>query len=303
MLHRASACCTIRRLPKPTFCRERCRRRSSSSSSRRKAGTGISTSFPPSRRACGICVRCRPRRRKPPREIEKRARISGSVAANGVLPRRVEVGFVKEIEGFLTFGEQLLVAVAATARSLEQRFHSRGLGDRRTARLEIMHERSDSRERPVVVQAEFREQLLECYLVPAVGEGRAVETEPNRRRRALLSLFHPHQARLRVDETTDEPRGGEPVGQEWFAGRPEALEVIAPCLGKAARVGSIGKHPLSYLAFRIAQRLDRKSTRLNSSHVEISYAVFCLKKKKVQTHFSNSLSNYATWCIILVTLS
>src|SRR5438874_4558147 len=27
-------------------------------------------------------------------------------------------------------------------------------------------------------------------------------------------------------------------------------------------------------------RLDRKSTRLNSSHVEISYAVFCLKKKK-----------------------
>src|SRR5690349_22979012 len=28
--------------------------------------------------------------------------------------------------------------------------------------------------------------------------------------------------------------------------------------------------------------LDRKSTRLNSSHVEISYAVFCLKKKKPQ---------------------
>src|SRR5438874_3389608 len=28
-------------------------------------------------------------------------------------------------------------------------------------------------------------------------------------------------------------------------------------------------------------RRDRKSTRLNSSHVEISYAVFCLKKKKL----------------------
>src|SRR3989442_2000260 len=27
--------------------------------------------------------------------------------------------------------------------------------------------------------------------------------------------------------------------------------------------------------------LDRKSTRLNSSHVRISYAVFCLKKKKI----------------------
>src|SRR5690606_41064076 len=28
------------------------------------------------------------------------------------------------------------------------------------------------------------------------------------------------------------------------------------------------------------QNIDRKSTRLNSSHVKISYAVFCLKKKK-----------------------
>src|SRR3712207_7678361 len=29
---------------------------------------------------------------------------------------------------------------------------------------------------------------------------------------------------------------------------------------------------------------DRKSTRLNSSHANISYAVFCLKKKNIQTH-------------------
>src|SRR5256885_12529963 len=32
-----------------------------------------------------------------------------------------------------------------------------------------------------------------------------------------------------------------------------------------------------------SHREDRKSTRLNSSHLVISYAVFCLKKKKVQT--------------------
>src|SRR5690554_7413026 len=30
--------------------------------------------------------------------------------------------------------------------------------------------------------------------------------------------------------------------------------------------------------------LDRKSTRLNSSHVRISYAVFCLKKKKIKKY-------------------
>src|SRR2546427_1892167 len=33
-------------------------------------------------------------------------------------------------------------------------------------------------------------------------------------------------------------------------------------------------------AVRPAEQLDRKSTRLNSSHSQISYAVFCLKKKK-----------------------
>src|SRR5690242_21323414 len=33
---------------------------------------------------------------------------------------------------------------------------------------------------------------------------------------------------------------------------------------------------------RIASVRDRKSTRLNSSHMSISYAVFCLKKKKKQ---------------------
>src|SRR3712207_8052669 len=35
---------------------------------------------------------------------------------------------------------------------------------------------------------------------------------------------------------------------------------------------------------------DRKSTRLNSSHANISYAVFCLKKKKTQTHLWSPLS-------------
>src|SRR5438309_2687024 len=207
MLHQASACCTIRRLPKPTFCRERCRPQSSSSSSRRKAGTVISTSFPPSRPAYGICARCRPRRKKPQGKLKNAPRVSGSVAGNGVFTGRVEVRFVEKIERFLAFGEQLLVAVAATARSLEESFHSGRIGDRRTTRIEVMHESADSRERLVVVQAKLREQHLECYLVLAVGKGRAVETESDRSRGALLGLFHPHQARLRVDETPDEPSG------------------------------------------------------------------------------------------------
>src|SRR3712207_7025368 len=38
---------------------------------------------------------------------------------------------------------------------------------------------------------------------------------------------------------------------------------------------------------RDAAFVDRKSTRLNSSHANISYAVFCLKKKKTKKHTFN----------------
>src|SRR5688572_31391246 len=40
------------------------------------------------------------------------------------------------------------------------------------------------------------------------------------------------------------------------------------------------KDPSSEVRTRAAEVIDRKSTRLNSSHSQISYAVFCLKKKK-----------------------
>src|SRR5690242_21420103 len=39
----------------------------------------------------------------------------------------------------------------------------------------------------------------------------------------------------------------------------------------------------------VEPRLDRKSTRLNSSHMSISYAVFCLKKKKKQNTVTHAL--------------
>src|SRR5690242_20922291 len=49
-------------------------------------------------------------------------------------------------------------------------------------------------------------------------------------------------------------------------------------------VGYSEIHPLGQ-AGRIFNSLDRKSTRLNSSHMSISYAVFCLKKKNVANQY------------------
>src|SRR5471030_3471137 len=47
-----------------------------------------------------------------------------------------------------------------------------------------------------------------------------------------------------------------------------------------------GHKPPEAAAWQCAENrpVDRKSTRLNSSHLGISYAVFCLKKKKTQNH-------------------
>src|SRR3989442_11826472 len=50
-------------------------------------------------------------------------------------------------------------------------------------------------------------------------------------------------------------------------------------VGERLHLGPVA-HDRAFSALGRVHVLDRKSTRLNSSHVRISYAVFCLKKKK-----------------------
>src|SRR5256885_12065224 len=58
--------------------------------------------------------------------------------------------------------------------------------------------------------------------------------------------------------------------------------------GRAVRDGARDPAP-GRAAARPALRPDRKSTRLNSSHLVISYAVFCLKKKKERHNAHSSM--------------
>src|SRR5437667_4075307 len=96
---------------------------------------------------------------------------------------------------------------------------------------------------------------------------------------------------------------GIPVGSlmrcSYYACRLSTTRRVAPCFASelAARPRPVNWRPHAALAddaeprlqprYRaglpspdIAAEADRKSTRLNSSHITISYAVFCLKKKK-----------------------
>src|SRR2546430_3847017 len=62
---------------------------------------------------------------------------------------------------------------------------------------------------------------------------------------------------------------------------------------------------MRYLALPVRRQLsrlalDRKSTRLNSSHSQISYAVFCLKKKnitRIVTAYSGSSFTFFSWSL------
>src|SRR5690625_1922033 len=64
----------------------------------------------------------------------------------------------------------------------------------------------------------------------------------------------------------------------------ETLAASAAVLESAEIVTVDAEVPESFRAADLTQRVvDRKSTRLNSSHVAISYAVFCLKKKKQES--------------------
>src|SRR5690625_5450566 len=84
--------------------------------------------------------------------------------------------------------------------------------------------------------------------------------------------------RLDLDDIDRAARSTPVIADLMPSGRYSAVEMF-----EAGGVAAVAA-PL-----RAAGFLDRKSTRLNSSHVAISYAVFCLKKKKRRGR-SNSAS-------------
>src|SRR5699024_11997857 len=78
-------------------------------------------------------------------------------------------------------------------------------------------------------------------------------------------------------KSTSPIHGGNPekglcgLSAGFFSGEQPGVAKAVDCR-TSIRNSQIGKE----------SEIDRKSTRLNSSHVSISYAVFCLKKKKIK---------------------
>src|SRR3712207_8540575 len=97
-------------------------------------------------------------------------------------------------------------------------------------------------------------------------------------RRPPRSTLFPYTTLFRSGETGDKgPKGpAGPVGERGDKGEKGPVGPVGEPGDKGEKgptgpIGPVGE--------------DRKSTRLNSSHANISYAVFCLKKKKHATSY------------------
>src|SRR5256885_9032181 len=95
-----------------------------------------------------------------------------------------------------------------------------------------------------------------------------------------------------------EPRAQRPRARDWISTKVEAA-VRGRRLHRADTTG-VGAEEIdlgivaAVFGPHVQVAADRKSTRLNSSHLVISYAVFCLKKKK--KHFSRlSAVHQSVW--------
>src|SRR3989475_2783545 len=100
------------------------------------------------------------------------------------------------------------------------------------------------------------------------ADGASLLDEPSAQRFAVLAAVVPGEQRVPRIVTSDE-REAAAFFERAIAAGHEGL--MAKALGARYDAGARGAAWL---------KVDRKSTRLNSSHSQISYAVFCLKKKK-----------------------
>src|SRR2546430_14860097 len=91
-------------------------------------------------------------------------------------------------------------------------------------------------------------------------------------------------------EEVDRVVGLEMGADDYLAKPFSPRELVARVRAVLRRMAADGQLPSGILSWGPLR--DRKSTRLNSSHSQISYAVFCLKKKKILLNIERNRSGF-----------
>src|SRR3712207_8340439 len=95
-------------------------------------------------------------------------------------------------------------------------------------------------------------------------------------RRPPRSTLFPYTTLFRSSTVGVHSHIADPPADETWPHNPDDIYQVTKSEGERVALAYAAEHGLPLA-------VDRKSTRLNSSHANISYAVFCLKKKKQQT--------------------
>src|SRR5690348_9328938 len=102
-----------------------------------------------------------------------------------------------------------------------------------------MDKGAEAREPRVLLQREARHQDFEGDLRTDVSKLSIVEIEADGPLRAILHPLEPEKSSLRVDESADEPRRGDPIDPQMLACRPRA----APVASGASTMGRVCGRP------------------------------------------------------------
>src|SRR3712207_5090386 len=126
-------------------------------------------------------------------------------------------------------------------------------------------------------------EIIDIYLEVGLGTFRPVQTEDVLEHKMHEELFEiPPEAAQKINQAKAEGRRIIAVGTTTTRALESSVNEAGEVIAQKKNTGIFiypGYHFKIVDALITNFHLDRKSTRLNSSHANISYAVFCLKKK------------------------
>src|SRR2546429_3948590 len=102
---------------------------------------------------------------------------------------------------------------------------------------------------------------------------------------------------LNSARTLSEAYFGPPLSVPCLEFQPSVLSEVMTWRSSSMRASIILSSTIAGGPGWLGDIIDRKSTRLNSSHGYISYAVFCLKKKNTTQDTSHGYISYAVFCL------
>src|SRR5690554_6849105 len=198
-----------------------------------------------------------------------------------------ELGFSPDANFPLIYGEKGIMSIDIISKEVDKNLEALDAGDR----YNLVPDKAVLKTKKAL-ENEFNKYLEEENFQGKIDDDKLIlygesahAMEPEKGVNALVNLakfvskFHDNKLIKFIDECLSDTRFKN-IGLDFKDKEMGDLTLNVAFAKMSSEGGKVGlnlRYPIK----------DRKSTRLNSSHVRISYAVFCLKKKKEHINYNN----------------